>query len=68
MNWIRCSERLPEVDCPVLCYCSNQHTQIMEYWFDDEEGKPVFYNPPNPSTNSVSHWMLLPNPPKKEEE
>lgn len=65
MNWIKCTEQLPPKDIKVLCCYSDQYMDIMEYWYDDEKGKPEFWNPPNPPINNVTHWMPLPEAPKE---
>jgi uncharacterized protein DUF551 len=61
-KWVKCSDRLPEKDTPVLCF-HDGYIDVMEYWYD-EDGKPSFYYPPAPPCNSVTHWMPIPNAPK----
>lgn len=66
-KWISVKDRLPEKNTKVLCYYYDQYMNVMEYWSDDEEGKPEFWNPPYPPLNSVTHWMPLPSCPEKKE-
>lgn len=67
-EWISVKDRLPEKYTDVLCYdtygeCIIAH-QITDKWCDNmwsdsnEENYEI----------EVTHWMLLPEPPKKEQE
>lgn len=62
-EWISVKNRLPEKDTAVLCYYDG-YLDVMEYWYDEDNGKPVFYNPPSPPSENVTHWMPLPKPPE----
>ena len=64
VDWITCSERLPEKDIKVLCYYYDEYMDVMEYLHDDENGNPQFYNLPYPPFNCVTHLMPLPSPPQ----
>jgi hypothetical protein len=62
---ISVKDRLPKKDIPVICYCYKKYVGILEYWYDDEEGKPIFmHNALAPPVTGVSHWMSLPKPPE----
>ena len=60
-RWIPCSERLPESFIYVLC-AGRDGIGILRYigskWLDDEAH--VY------TTNEITHWMPLPEPPEKE--
>ena len=62
MEWIKCSDKLPDKDTPVLCY-DGTYIEVSEYWYD-ENHKHVFINPPAPPKDYITHWMPLPPPPK----
>lgn len=56
IEWIPCSERLPEVDKQILLCCGRQvlaGTYTGDYWSTDFED----------FTGGVSHWAELPAPP-----
>jgi len=61
MEWISVKDRLPDKDTKVLCFYDD-YMDVMEYWYDDDNGTPVFYNPPCPPKN-VKFWMPLPPKP-----
>jgi hypothetical protein len=65
MEWISVKDRLPEKDIPVLCY-DGTYIDVGEYWYDEND-KPVFFNPPSPPKDYITHWMPLPKPPEKKE-
>ena len=60
VKWIPCSERLPESFIYVLC-TGRDGIGILRYigskWLDDEA---LVY-----TTNEITHWMPLPEPPKE---
>ena len=62
-RWIPCSERLPESFIYVLC-AGRDGIGILRYigskWLDDEAH--VY------TTNEITHWMPLPEPPKEVQE
>ena len=63
INWIKCSERMPEIDQKVVfynkdrdfCYCGyfcedkGFRENLDDWWFEDEE---------------ITHWMPIEHPPK----
>ena len=68
MKWITVSEKLPEEDKKVLCYCRTNIIEILELcedvWFQDIgtgylKAYPIRF---------VLAWMPLPDPWKGEEE
>jgi hypothetical protein len=68
MDWISIKDRLPAKDTEVLVYYFDKYMDVMEYWYDNDEGKPQFYAPPSPPTDKVTHWMPLPDKPKMNNE
>jgi len=74
MEWIKCSDRLPEIDKKVLALIENRRC-ICEWggeeWYDD-----YFIDTPNEKffdsyfdikkyiNDKITHWLPLPNPPK----
>ena len=60
-RWIPCSERLPESFIYVLC-AGRDGIGILRYigskWLDDEAHAYT--------TNEITHWMPLPEPPESE--
>jgi len=66
MDWISVKEMLPEKVTKVLVYYHDEYMDVMEYWYDNDDGKPEFYGPPSPPIDCVTHWMPLPKPPKDE--
>ncbi len=68
MKWIKCSDRLPEQNVPVLVFCDAQdgfdEGVMLADWYD-HEGKSIWFcvchqtDPINPT-----HWMMLPQHPK----
>lgn len=61
---IPCSERMPEANTQVLCYCRMGDFRIMEY--DDQAGR-WYEGIHDYRKQAVTHWMLLPEPPKEDE-
>lgn len=72
MEWIKCSERMPKYDYPIII-CTTDG-DVMAAWFrvwthvhdlgevrafEDEEGVSFTIYPAN-----VTHWMPMPNPPE----
>jgi len=66
-NWIRCSERMPEICDDVLVRVINPSETLMAYlshsgnfcYDRDGEGEEI--------TCEATHWMPLPEPPKEGE-
>ncbi|MEK9497091.1 DUF551 domain-containing protein [Photorhabdus sp. P32] len=59
MNWIKCSERLPElVDDSVLVWFSDIESMDMVHIEDYFKDKWYIIR-------KVTHWMPLPNPPEE---
>ena len=69
MKWISVKDRMPTKYTRVLCFYGKYYIDVMEYWYDDDiTGKPQFFNVPSPPVDDVTHWMVLPEPPKDNEE
>jgi hypothetical protein len=64
MKWINIKDQLPPKETPVLVYY-DKYMDVMEFWYDDDEGKHIFFNPPHPLVEEVSHWMPMPKPPEE---
>lgn len=78
MNWIKCNERLPELDTPVMVISKHYSDRIytaMRY-YDDEgwlwgqiSGYACCLNDPSDyvfdDDYEYSHWMPLPKPPEE---
>ena len=62
-HWISCSERLPESNIQVLCYCRMGDFRIMEY---DEQENRWYEGIHDYRLQAVTHWMPLPKPPESE--
>lgn len=55
-RWIPVEKRLPEAECPVLTLCDGK-TRSIQYRFHGGGWT---------TSATVTHWMPLPEPPKKE--
>lgn len=77
MKWIKCEERLPEVDKVVICCCTETSFEdVWVGWLHDLNGysrkrarKPEKYPVSllwmkEGGHTGVTHWMPLPEPPK----
>lgn len=62
-RWIPCSERLPETNTQVLCYCRMGDFRIMEY---DEQESRWYEGIQDYRQTTVTHWMPLQEPPESE--
>lgn len=60
-KWIPCSERLPESNTQVLCYCRMGDFRIMEY--DELDGR-WYEGIHDYRKQAVTHWMPLTEPQK----
>jgi hypothetical protein len=61
MLWINVKDRLPEIRKDVLTY--DGEYMLIEYLLNDED----VFTWSCSSFEDITHWMLLPEPPKKEE-
>ncbi len=66
-NWIKCSERLPELDSEDYEYylVSYFYNEKREVYFA-EWCRNKFFSSEIP-VNSITHWMPLPQPPREDE-
>lgn len=63
-RWISVGERLPEEDGCVVCYLKDGSPYTVCVYFADGE---LFFAPGlNNVTDSVTHWMPMPQPPEEE--
>lgn len=78
MEWIKCSDRLPEKDQWVLCFLDNNRftNNILTLKFNFEEyinngvvkKFPIFSSIDRAwPSDQITHWMPLPEAPKDEE-
>ena len=69
MEWIKCSERLPEHLDKVLVVYEHSDNILMANYQDGiyhDKGFFVYYADGRKMTHSpITHWMPLPNPPKQ---
>jgi len=65
MEWIEVKDRLPEEDQRVIYWF--EHTGVHYGKFTMTEHGACFYGPGGWLTDDVTHWMPLPDPPKKDE-
>ena len=63
-DWISVKDRLPEKRGDYLIY--NTDGIVWPYWYNPEDKR--WYDNCGYLTESVTHWMPLPEPPKKGEE
>ncbi|ECD0004729.1 DUF551 domain-containing protein [Escherichia coli] len=74
MEWIKCSERLPDDEADVLCFgqygdndIDDERYQFMG-WLSSKGIKDIWRVSDGNSQNSrarVTHWMPLPEPPSE---
>lgn len=64
-EWISVKDRLPEHEVDVLCYTIYQEIEILQF---DESVKWWTGSEYDYEKEQVTHWMPLPQPPKKAEE
>jgi Protein of unknown function (DUF551) len=71
MKWIKCSERLPEIDQTVLCFMEGLSMRVLmliSYKWKErglERQMPLFKDLDRSfDVESVNSWMPLPDPPK----
>ncbi len=58
-EWIKCSERLPEIRKHVLTYQADAIMPIKVNYIHNYEGEFAYG-----ASNIITHWMLLPEAPK----
>lgn len=73
MEWIKCSDRMPEIPegkyfIKVLVHWKGGYVAEMEYCKDIVRGKEIlrfhWWGRLAPSQWNITHWMYLPEPPK----
>ena len=68
MNWIKCSERLPEKNGNYLVYLDYEEVYVLPFssrhsaWNSRDHEDPPLHQ-----IDGVTHWMPLPEGPKEEE-
>ena len=64
MNWIKCSDRIPEPRVSVLGRVRFSYTvYLIQVYYNDFHWSNWFGD----TINEVTHWMPLPNEPKEDE-
>ena len=62
-RWIPCSERMPDKNESVLCFCRAEITEVLYWngssWHSTDANKGYL-------SGFVTHWMPLPEPPREE--
>ena len=69
-DWISVKDRLPEDHIKILVYKDNKYTSVAVYWTEQACLDSDYYKDSNPFfgdifTGTVTHWMPLPEPPKR---
>lgn len=63
-EWVKCSERLPEVQVPVLVYLPNYGTpNIVPMWIEKMTGNWFSTSWNMKELHEATHWMPLPQLP-----
>lgn len=57
-DWVKCSERMPEIDVPVLVHTGSG--MEIDHTYDFGDGASFY----NDLYDDVTHWMPLPAPPQ----
>ncbi len=65
MNWISVNERLPVKDCTVLV-AVDQRVAIADWYVKDGWSISREDSAMGMTSNTVTHWMPLPDPPEAE--
>ena len=68
MNWIKCSDRLPERTVSAIVWGKN--VGVREGYYNALDGFKcwMYHGNERPHfLNGVTHWMPLPEPPKEDE-
>lgn len=63
-GWIKVSERLPELDVPVLGIIPGVHYPAYVFRANNADEYLVYYINGVKRCNTVTHWMPLPEPPE----
>jgi hypothetical protein len=71
VDWIQCSDKLPETDKSVIMFVHNDNYEYTNITIGYLEREDYLYNRPQQWTSfedhfdmkDVSHWMPLPKPP-----
>lgn len=71
MEWVKCSDKLPEDGVEVLVYTPITKSITVAYLTYDHDDNPIVYfiidfdeNDQNISLKDITHWMPLPEKPK----
>lgn len=67
MEWIECSERMPDIGCRVMVAMHAKHVTVASYtqWLGSktEKGRAPRFEDLRGIVYGVTHWMPLPEPP-----
>ena len=64
MEWISVKDGLPEKFKTVLVYSKNYGIKEDSYEFTTKEGDVCFQGNKEENDDSITHWQILPEPPK----
>lgn len=68
MEWISVKDNLPKRDEDVLIHCKSEPVKypngIYIGHLSNTEDEPTWQNEDYETMDGVTHWMILPNPPK----
>lgn len=65
-EWIDVNDRLPDTEAVVLVWAPNPYTSYFIAFRLPRSGEWCILNYDELTPGPVTHWMPLPNPPKKE--
>lgn len=67
MDWIKCSDRMPDVGCRVMVVMNGKHVTVASYtqWMGakTERGRAPRFEDLRGIVYGVTHWQPLPEPP-----
>ncbi len=64
MEWIKCSEKMPEDDSKIIGYSIEDGIMVMQYYKDYNRFYWSWSREDSNKIRDVTHWMIIPEPPK----